>query len=100
MIIQCVICTKKFKPYCTQKTCSEECSKENIRLNSKKYNKKYFADPKIHKKHLKVMREYMRRPDIRKKEKIRKKSPKYKAWWRKYTQTDSYKEAQKKRNNK
>ena len=85
----CVICNKIFKPKGGHKTCSSECSIENTKLRKKKY----FADPKNYKKHLKVMREYMRRPDVMKREVIRKKSPKYKAWWKRYSLTEKYQES-------
>ncbi len=88
----CVICTKKFKPYGPKMTCSKECSEKLKKLTKLKY----FSDPKIHKKHLKVMREYMKRPDVMKREAIRKKSPKYLAWQKKYMSTDEYRDNQNK----
>ncbi len=89
----CVICKKKFKIYGSKKTCSKICSEKLKKLTKKKY----FDNPKIHKKHLKVMREYMKRPDVMKREAIRKKSPKYIAWQKKYISTDEYKENQNRR---
>ena len=42
----------------------------------------------------------MRRPDVMKREDERKKSPKYKAWQKKYIHSDRYKELAKKREQK
>ena len=90
----CVICNKKFKTiYSTKLTCSKKCSIEN----KKQYQKRYFSDVLKYEKHKKQMREYMKRPDVMKKEKIRKRSPKYKAWWKKYSLTKEYKENQNRR---
>ena len=77
---KCVICQTKFKIYGTKKTCSKECSEKLTKLT----RKRYFANPKIHKKHIKIMREYANRPDIKKKEKIRKSSPAYLEYSREY----------------
>ncbi len=92
----CRICKGPFKPCGAKKTCSKECSIKNRRLTQIKY----FADPIIHEKHKKYMKQYMARPEMIKKENIRKKSPKYLKWQKKYMQTARFKELLKKRQQK
>lgn len=88
----CIICKNKFEAWNkTQTICSKPCRIERTKI----YQKRYFSIPKNHQRQKKQMREYMKRPDVIKREIIRKKSKKYKDWQKRYLLTDEYREAQK-----